>query len=151
MPQFSAYAYKKMMTKQSLHIADVNLFLYEAEVLACMHLKITPRVFAWWVASFAAMPMSFTYWARWSFFVTGSKYSHINLEKADNDLLTPCASLLRANVRLPRLNASFSTDLWSIIWRQWYAWEHSNLQKSFLPAIFSAASVRVLTWRLLLI
>ena len=59
-----------------------------------MHLR-TARIFrVRSVSLMAAIPISSTYWAHWSALTTGSKYSRVKFEKADTDLLRPCASLL---------------------------------------------------------
>ena len=42
----------------------------------------------------AAIPISSRYRAHWSALTTGFKYSNMKLEKADTDLLKPCASVL---------------------------------------------------------
>ena len=63
-------------------------------------------------------------------------------------MLRPCASLWYAMVLLAKLTASFSTDRWSAVCRQGFAWEQSGLQKKFL-AVGCAASVRMLTGWLL--
>ena len=94
---------------------------------------------------FAVMPLSSTCGANWSALMTGSNSLSLKLEKADCDFLRFCASLRYAKVPLAKLKAIISTDLWSAISIQWYAWEQSNLQTNFFPAICCAATVRVLT------
>ena len=98
-----------------------------------------------------AMPLSSTYCAHWSTLMTGSRYSRMKLDNSDMKRLSPCANLRYANVLLAKLNARSSIDCWSAIWRQWYAWEQSSLQKNFFTAKCCAASASVLTeWLLLM-
>ena len=59
-----------------------------------IHLKTAPLFRVRSVELLAAIPMSSTFCAHWSSLTTGSKYSRMKLEKADTDLLRPCASLL---------------------------------------------------------
>ena len=59
-----------------------------------MHLKTSVMFVANCSALFAAMPMSSTYCAHWSAFITESRYSLIKLENADKDLLSPWANRL---------------------------------------------------------
>ena len=63
-----------------------------------------------WVESFAAVPMSSTYWAHWSDLIALSKYSLIKDDKADIERLKPWASRWYANVRLAKLKASICFD-----------------------------------------
>ena len=50
-----------------------------------MHSKTVLMLIDSWVESFAAMPISSTYWAHLSALVALSRYSLINDEKADNE------------------------------------------------------------------
>ena len=113
-----------------------------------MHLKTACRLLINCSGRFSVMPISSTHRAHWYVLLTGSKESRIRLEKADSDLLRPFASLRSAKVLLAKLNASISTDRWSAICKQCYAWEQPRLifcRKRFLSAICCAASVGVLT------
>ena len=98
----------------------------------------------------AARPMSSAFCAHCSACISLSRFSRMKLENADSDLLSPCASLLYANVLLAKLKARKSIDLWSAICRTWYAWEQSSLQNMISPARCCAASDSVLTGWLLL-
>ena len=68
-----------------------------------MHLKTSRILLVNSVASLEAIPMSSTYCAHRSAFITGSKYSLIKLEKAHSERLSPCAILLYAKVRLANI------------------------------------------------
>ena len=94
------------------------------------------------------MPISSTYCEHWSVSITGSRYSRMNLEKADRKRLIPFASFWYANVPLAKLNAITSIEFCSAISSQRYTWEQSSLQNKFFPAICCSASVKVL-WMLL--
>ena len=80
-----------------------------------MHLKTARILPVRSVSVVAAIPKLSTYCAGWSAVTTGSKYSLMKPEKADTDLLRPCASLSKAKVLRAKLNTSFSTDFWSAI------------------------------------
>ena len=58
----------------------------------------------------AAMPMSSTYNAHWSAFITLSRYSVMKLEKTERALLSQCANGLYAKVLLAILNANSSIE-----------------------------------------
>ena len=75
-----------------------------------MHSKTVLMLIHSWDESFAAMPMSSTYWAHWSALIAMSRYSLINDERADNERLRPGASRRYANVRLAKLKASICID-----------------------------------------
>ena len=75
-----------------------------------MQLKIARKLMVSCSVEVAAMPILSTYCAYWSALITESKLSRIKLEKADRDLLRPSTSL-----RYAKLNASISTNFWSVI------------------------------------
>ena len=86
-----------------------------------MHSKSARMLCISWVTELAGMPMLSAYWADWFAFITLSKNSLVKLEKAERDMLSPCARRFWAKVLLAKLNARSSADRWSAIWRQWYA------------------------------
>ena len=69
--------------------------------------------------------------------MTGPKYPRMKIENADRYPMKPCASLRYAEVVLAKSNASITTDRWSAICKQWFAWEHWSLEKKFLPLLCS--------------
>ena len=78
------------------------------------HWKTTHRLIFSSSAVWVAIPMSSTYWAFLSAFMTRSRYSLIKLEKAERGLLSPCVSRRYASIRLAKLNARSSTD--TVLW-----------------------------------
>ena len=72
---------------KSLYGSDINFPEYYRKFV---HRNVSLKLVVKCSATLAAMPISSTFYAHWSVFITGSRHSLIKFEKADRDLLKPC-------------------------------------------------------------